>query len=75
MVLEHRTLVHALETLELLRTIETVPNPKVRILRHCEPFKLAACDPSQRRVATGYARSGAQARADSLSTFLAYHHR
>lgn len=28
-VLERCTIVHALETLELLRTLETTPNPKV----------------------------------------------
>ena len=29
-VLERCTIVHALETLELLRTLETAPNPRVR---------------------------------------------
>ena len=32
MVLERRTLVHDLKTLELLRTLETPPNPKVQPL-------------------------------------------
>ena len=31
MVLAERTLLHALESLELLRTIHTPPNPKVRL--------------------------------------------
>jgi len=30
-VLERCTIVHALETLELLRTLETAPNPRVRL--------------------------------------------
>ena len=41
-VLERRTLVHDLKTLELLRTIETEPNPKVPSLsEHCQATHLA----------------------------------
>ena len=41
MVLERCCIVHALETLELLRTVETAPNPKVpclQALRHLRPY-------------------------------------
>ena len=42
-VLERCTIVHALETLELLRTLETAPNPRVRFWRKAVLRLHSAC--------------------------------